>query len=134
MSVLESIEKTLEGLATVFDGLEEDAKGPEGTGNAVSDLLDKIKEGITTVAKFFTALDQKSWFELLTGLTETLEELVKLLGKFAGGALGLILKLLGKVLTYGAKILDGVNELADTSVPAKPLRRSGLIARQNALS
>lgn len=122
MSALESLEKTLEGIATVFDGLEEDAKGPEGTGNAVSDLLDKIKEGITTVAKFFTALDQKSWFELFTGLTETLEELVKLIGKFAGGALGLILKLLGKVLTYGSKILEGVNELAETPAPTESLR------------
>lgn len=120
MSALESIEKTLEGLATVFDGLEEDAKGPEGTGNAVSDLMDKIKEGITTVAKFFTALDQKSWFEIFTALTETLEELVKLIGKFAGGALGLILKLLGKVLTYGSKILDGVKEAAETSPKVVP--------------
>jgi hypothetical protein len=117
MSTLESIEKTLEGLATVFDGLEEDAKGPEGTGNAVSDLMDKIKEGLTTVAKFFTALDQTSWFDIFTNLTETLEELIKLIGKFAGGALGLILKLLGKVLTYGSKILQGASELAESRPP-----------------
>jgi hypothetical protein len=123
MSTLESIEKTLEGLATVFDGLEEDAKGPEGTGNAVSDLMDKIKEGLTTVAKFFTALDQESWFDIFTNLTETLEELIKLIGKFAGGALGLILKLLGKVLTYGSKILQGASELAESRPPTERSQR-----------
>jgi len=112
MSALESIEKALEGLATQFDALEEDAKGPEGTGNAVSDLMDKIKEGLNTVAKFFTTLDQKSWLKIFTSFTETLEELVKLLGKFAGGALGLVLKLLGKTLTFGAKFVDGIGELA----------------------
>ena len=119
MSVLESIERSLEGVATVFDGLEEDAKGPEGTGNAVSDLMDKIKEGLTTVAKFFTTLDQSSWFDILTNFTETLEELIKLIGKFAGGALGLILKLLGKVLTYGAKTLQAVQEAAERPQPAE---------------
>ena len=111
MSTLESIEKGLEGIATVFDGLEEDAKGPEGMGNAVSEIMDKIKEGLSTVAKFFTALDKKSWLELFYSFTETLEELLKLLGKFGGGALGLILKLLGKALTYGAKNLNALNEL-----------------------
>lgn len=113
MSTLEGIEKTLEGLATIFDGLEEDAKGPEGTGNAVSDIMDKVKEGLTTVAKFFTMLDKESWWDILTSFTETLEELIKLIGKFAGGALGFILKLLGKVLTYGSKTLDGLKEAAE---------------------
>ena len=118
MSVLESIERTLEGAATVFDGLEEDAKA-EGTGNAVSDLMDKIKEGLTTVAKFFTTLDQRSWFDILTNFTETLEELIKLVGKFAGGALGLILKLLGKALTYGAKGLQALQEAAERPQPSE---------------
>jgi hypothetical protein len=119
MSVLESIERGLESVATIFDGLEEDAKGPEGTGNAASDLLDKIKEGLTTVAKFFTTLDQRSWFDILTNFTETLEELLKLIGKFGGGALGLVLKLIGKVLTYGAKSLQALQEAAERPQPAE---------------
>jgi len=113
MTTLESAEKTLEGIATGFDILEEDAKGPEGTGNAISDLMDKIKEGITTLAKFLTAMDQESWWKLVTSLNEYLEEALKLIGKFAGGALGLILKLVGKAITYGTKMLQGVAEAAE---------------------
>ena len=113
MSTLESIERTLEGLATVFDGLEEDAKGPEGSGNAISDVMDKIKEALSTIAKFFTTLDQQSWWDIFINFTETLEELIKLLGKFAGGPLGLVIKILGKVLTYGAKTADAIAEAAE---------------------
>jgi hypothetical protein len=71
------------------------------------------------VAKFFTTLDQSSWFDILTNFTETLEELIKLVGKFAGGALGLILKLLGKALTYGAKGLQALQEAAERPQPSE---------------
>jgi len=121
MSILESAEKTLEGLATGFDVLEEDAKGPEGTGNAVSDLMDKIKEGLTTLGKFLTAMDKESWWDLLTALNEYLEEAIKLIGKFAGGALGFILKLVGKAITFGTKMLDAVAEAAEAPRQSSPL-------------
>lgn len=122
MSVLESIERTLESASSFLDAAEEDAKGPEGTGNAVSDVLDKIKEGLDLVAKFFTALDQRSWFDILTNFTETLEALLKLIGKFAGPALGLILKLVGKALTGISKFGQGIAEAAEAvdALPESP--------------
>jgi len=120
MSRLESAEKTLEGIATGFDALQEDAEGPEGTGNAVSDLMDKIKEGLTTLAKFLTAMDKESWWDLITSLNEYLEEALKLIGKLAGSALGLILKLVGKAITYGTKMLEGMAEAAEAFEESNP--------------
>lgn len=113
MTVLESIENSLDATSTFFDFLEEDAKGTEGKDNPLSELMDKIKEVFSTVGKAFTAFDQKGFWDKLTKGLEFFEELFKLLSKFAGPLLGFLLKIFGKLITGTSKAASAIKEAAE---------------------
>lgn len=113
MSVLESIESGLDSLSTFFDILEEDAKGAEGRGNAASDRFDKVKEMFKGLAKLFTALDQQSWWDFFKNITESIEELVKVVAKALGGFWELALKILAKVISKNVQFASAAIEIIE---------------------